>query len=67
VEEGKFQESAMTNYRYPSLEEIERVERAARRARAEAMVSLAKAAFAGLRSVLVRPSGSLGIKGARHA
>lgn len=57
----------MTNYRYPSLEEIERVERAARRARAEEVVRLAKAAVSGLRSLFVRPAGSVGIKGARHA
>ena len=66
VEEGKHQESAMTNYRYPSLEEIERVERAARRARAEEVARLAKAAAAGVRALFLRPAG-VGIKGARHA
>ncbi len=66
VEEGKYQESAMTNYRYPSMEEIERVERAARRARAEEVVRLAKAAAFSLRALFARPAGA-GIKGARHA
>jgi hypothetical protein len=67
VEEGKHQESAMTNYGHVSFERIEAVERAARRARAEEVARLAKKAMAGVRSLFVRPAGNVGIKGPRHA
>jgi hypothetical protein len=67
VEEGKHQESAMTNYGYVSFEQVEAVERAARRARAEEIARLAKKAAASVRSLFVRPAGNVGIKGPRHA
>jgi len=57
----------MTNFRYPSAEQIQAMELAARRARAEEIGRLAAAAVSGLKSLFVRPEGRLPMKGARHA
>jgi hypothetical protein len=66
VEEGNFQESNMTKFRYPSIEEIEVMQRAARRARAEALASLVKAAAAGIKAFFTHPA-PVRVKIPRHA
>jgi hypothetical protein len=55
----------MTNYRYPSAEQIQRMERAARRARAEEFARLAKSAASAVKSLFA--GRQMPIKGPRHA
>ncbi len=57
----------MTNFRYPTPDEVSALERAARRARAEEVARLAKAAVAGVRSLFGRATAPVDLKGPRHA
>jgi len=57
----------MTNFRYPSFEQVQAMERAARRARAEELARIGKAAVTGIKSLFARPAGGVSLKGPRHA
>lgn len=57
----------MTNFRYPTPDEVSAMERAARRARAEEVARLAKLAVAGVKALLGRGAAPVNLKGPRHA
>jgi hypothetical protein len=59
-------ETAMTNFRYPTPEEVSALERAARKARAAEVARLTKAALVAIRSFFTRPA-PVRVKIARHA
>lgn len=56
----------MTNFRYPTPEEVSALERAARKARAAEVARLTKAALVAIRSFFTRPA-PVRVKIARHA
>lgn len=57
----------MTNFRYPTPEQVSALEHAARRARAEEIALLAKRAAAGVKSLFGRTATPVPLKGPRHA